>query len=63
MILVLIIDLIVCIGTVNTTSRLAWALGRDNAFYGSKYLARVDAKLQVPVWSLVANAVIVAILG
>lgn len=63
MILIIVIDLIVCIATVNTTSRLTWALGRDNAFFGSKYLAEVHPKYEVPMWSLWANAVVVAVLG
>lgn len=61
--LTMVISTIVCIATANTASRLTWALGRDNAFYGSQYLGKNNQKLQVPVWSIVANAVIVGIFG
>ncbi|KAJ5812682.1 hypothetical protein N7474_008983 [Penicillium riverlandense] len=62
-VLLLTIDLIVCVATVQTMSRLTWALGRDNAFVWSHYLAQVHPKLEVPLWSLIADGVIVGFLG
>ena len=47
-----------------TASRLTWSLGRDNAFLLSKrYLSVVHPKLQVPVYALLFNAVVVFIIG
>ncbi|KLU86863.1 hypothetical protein MAPG_05871 [Magnaporthiopsis poae ATCC 64411] len=63
MVLILIISLVVSIATAQTASRLTWALGRDNAFYGSSYLAKVHKQLGVPVRALVANTVIVGVFG
>lgn len=46
-----------------TASRMTWALAQDGGLFGAKYLASIHPKLDVPVWSLVANAVVVLILG
>ena len=48
---------------IEVTSRLTWAFARDNALLGSTKLGQVHSTLQVPVWSLLANAVVVFIIG
>jgi choline transport protein len=46
-----------------TSSHLIWAFGRDNGLVYSKHLAKMHIALQVPVWSLLANAGVVFIAG
>ncbi|KAH8705821.1 amino acid/polyamine transporter I [Talaromyces proteolyticus] len=38
-----------------TSSRLTWALARDNAFVFSTVVSRIQPTLQVPVWALLGN--------
>lgn len=45
------------------TARLTWAFARDNALMASKYLGRVDERLQVPAWALLANAFVILVIG
>lgn len=48
-----------CLNAVQqTSSRLTWALARDNAFLGSDRVARIHPRLHVPVWALLANFVV-----
>lgn len=49
--------------SVEVTSRLTWAFARDNAIIGSRFLSSVHPKLQVPVWALMANALVILIIG
>lgn len=44
-------------------SRLCWSFARDNGLPGSKYLATVDSKLDVPIWAHSVSCILVAILG
>lgn len=44
-------------------SRLCWSFARDNGLPGSKYLAQVNSKLDVPIWAHTVSCIIVAILG
>ena len=46
-----------------TSSRLTWAFAKDDALIFSKYLKRLDSKLQVPVSALLFNAAWVFVLG
>lgn len=47
-----------------TASRLTWSLGRDNAFvFSTRFLSVVHPRLQVPVYALLFNAVVVFIIG
>lgn len=46
-----------------TTGRLTWSLGRDNAFLYSGRLGSIHPGLGVPVWALIFNAVIVGVIG
>lgn len=48
---------------VQTSSRMTWAFAQDGGFFGSKRVSAVHPTLQVPLWALLANGVIVAILG
>lgn len=50
-------------GYQQTASRLTWSFARDNALLGSKFIKRIHPTLQVPVWALAANSVVVAIIG
>jgi choline transport protein len=51
------------IGCQQTASRLCWSLARDNALAGSKWLGRIHPRWGVPVWALIANAIVVFIIG
>lgn len=44
-------------------SRLTWAFARDNALVGSKLFGHIDKRLQVPVWALAGNALVIFIIG
>ena len=44
-------------------SRLCWSFARDNGLPGSKYLAKVDPRLDVPVWAHFVSCLLVAVLG
>ncbi|CAH0028561.1 unnamed protein product [Clonostachys rhizophaga] len=46
-----------------TASRMTWAFARDGALPAKSWLASVDARKQVPVWSLLANAVVIFVSG
>lgn len=48
---------------VETSSRLTWAFARDNALLGSPFLGAVHPHWKVPVWALVANSAVIAIIG
>lgn len=49
--------------TQQTASRLTWSLARDNSLVFSSILSRVHPTLQVPVWALVANFVVIFMTG
>lgn len=51
------------IGAQQTASRLTWSLARDRAIIGSKWLSKIHAKFEVPVWGLIFNFVIMFIIG
>lgn len=51
------------IGAHQTASRLTWSLARDRAIIGSKWLSEIHPKLEVPVWGLMFNFVIMFIIG
>lgn len=48
---------------VESSSRLTWALARDNALLGSKFIGTIHPRLQVPVWALVANSTVIFVIG
>ena len=52
-----------CIAVQQTSSRLTWAFARDDALIFSKYLKRLDSRLDVPIWALLFNATWVFVLG
>ena len=51
------------IGAQETASRLTWSLARDEALWGSKWIGKIQDRLDVPVWALVFNASVVFIIG
>lgn len=51
------------IGAQQTASRLTWSLARDRAIIGSQWLSEMHPKLEVPVWSLLLNFLIMFIIG
>lgn len=60
--------LVVCgcfaiIGCHQTASRLTYAFARDNAIIFSPKLATVSEKYGVPIYALLANGVVVAVIG
>ncbi|KAL4958364.1 amino acid/polyamine transporter I [Aspergillus filifer] len=46
-----------------TASRLTWSFARDEALFFSKYLASVNTSLNVPVYALVLDGVLVLLVG
>lgn len=46
-----------------TASRMTWAFARDGALPARIWLAAVHTTLEVPVWSLVANAFVIFLCG
>lgn len=63
MIILLVAGVIALIAIQQTASRLTWSFARDHALVGSRSLGKIHPKLNVPVWSLVANNSIVSIIG
>lgn len=59
----------ICIGMFalnavqQTASRLTWSFARDDGLLLSRFLSRIHPWLEVPVWSLVANWVCIALTG
>ncbi|KAJ5280539.1 hypothetical protein N7478_005911 [Penicillium angulare] len=51
------------IGAQQTASRLTWSLARDRAIVGSHWLGEMNRKLDVPIWSLLFNFIIMFIIG
>jgi choline transport protein len=52
-----------CVGTVLTTSRIYWALARDNAVPFSSLFGQVNEDLSCPVWATVLLSVVATGLG
>ncbi|EXJ86696.1 hypothetical protein A1O3_03649 [Capronia epimyces CBS 606.96] len=53
-----------CLNAIQqTSSRLTWALARDNAFSFSHVISRIHPTLHVPVWALLANYVVIFCCG
>ncbi|OQE20418.1 hypothetical protein PENSTE_c013G00904 [Penicillium steckii] len=50
-------------GCQQTSSRLTWAFARDDALILSKFIGRIHPVLQVPVNALLANSLVVFIIG
>lgn len=63
LVVLLTINLFVVNAVQQTSSHLIWAFGRDNGLVLSKQLAQMHHGLEVPVWSLLANAVVIFICG
>lgn len=61
--LLLLIALFALNACQQATSRLTWAFARDNALLGSRYLGQVHSTLQVPVWALLVDALVIFIIG
>lgn len=58
-----IITLFAVAAVQQTASRMTWAFARDGALPARSLLSSVHPKQQVPIWSLVANAIIIFISG
>ncbi|KAJ5387185.1 hypothetical protein N7509_009726 [Penicillium cosmopolitanum] len=50
-------------GCQQTSSRLTWAFARDDALILSKFIGRIHPQLQVPVYALLANALVIFMIG
>jgi len=44
------------IGLLTTSSRMLWAFAREDGVPGSRYIAKVDPKTQLPLWSIGISA-------
>ena len=51
------------VGVLTAASRCTYAFARDGAIPGSKLWARVDQRLDIPLWGLVLSTVVDCILG
>ncbi|KAL2202645.1 amino acid transporter [Sarocladium strictum] len=58
-----IITLFAVLAVQQTASRMTWAFARDGGLPGRSWLAHVDDRKQVPVWSLLANALVIFVSG
>ena len=63
MMILFIAAVMALIAVQQTASRLTWALARDNALLGSKWLSRIHPRWEVPIWALIVNNVVAGILG
>lgn len=63
MAVVLLAALVALAAVQQTASRLTWSFARDSALVGSQFFGQIHPRLGVPVWSLVANAFVVLIIG
>lgn len=61
--LILICIGLTIVGLFITSGRTLWALARDGAAPFPGVFSRVDAKLKMPLWSTIATAVLVTLLG
>ena len=50
-------------GSVQTSSRLTWALARDDAIVLSNWIKKTNDQLGVPVWALLFNSMWLSIVG
>jgi len=46
-----------------TASRMTWAFAQDGGLFGAKRLSAIHQRLEVPLWALIANAVVVFVIG
>jgi len=51
------------IGSQQTSSRLTYSFARDNTLVLSKFIGRIHPTLDVPVWALLANWLVVFVVG
>jgi choline transport protein len=51
------------IAILAATSRMMWAFARDNGLPFSDYLARVDPKTKLPLYSIIVSVIITMLLG
>lgn len=59
----LVVTYVVVIACQHTASRLTWAFARDNALIFSHGICNIHATLEVPVWALLVNSMVMAMLG
>jgi choline transport protein len=58
-----IITLFAVAAVQQTASRMTWAFARDGALPARSWLSGIHSKQQVPIWSLIANAIVIFISG
>lgn len=58
-----LITLFAIIAVQQTASRMTWAFAKDGGLPAQSWLASIDVQHQVPLWSLMLNAVIISITG
>ena len=51
------------VGLLATASRMLWAFAREKALPGHEYIARVEPKTKLPIWSIGVSAVISILLS
>lgn len=59
----IILGFFILSAVLQASSRTVWAFARDNGFAFSSVIGRVHQRLEVPVWALLLNWVVFAILG
>ncbi|KAI9756785.1 MAG: DNA replication protein psf2 [Chaenotheca gracillima] len=60
---VLALDIFASFGYLASSSRMMWAFARDHGLPGSKYLARVEPKTALPLWSIALTVLISLLLA
>lgn len=53
----------VALNAVYQTASRIWSFARDDALFGSRWLGRVHAGLNVPIYALSVNGIIVMLIG
>ena len=51
------------VGLLATSSRMLWAFAREKGVPGHSYVARVDQRTKLPIWSILVTVVINAVLS
>ncbi|KAK4543044.1 hypothetical protein LTR36_005821 [Oleoguttula mirabilis] len=63
LIVVFLCGIFALIGSMQTSSRLTWAFGRDNALLYSSYFGQISPTFGVPIYALLFNSFVIFIIG
>ena len=61
--MILCLLIFACVAVLAATSRVTWALARDDGIFFSSYLKRVDPRTQLPLWAIGFSVLVTLLLG